>query len=180
MNITLSRERNLILSGYSELNKPRLGRNVAQRLSMSFFDVREQVEKVLGRDLDSVREKFGERRIAAVENDVLDGLLLLRGAVIRVDATTLVASERAQAVMRTGFTACLTARLDALLRRSHITLGARYHDPVLRGEVLSLLRRESALFQLAGIERFDVTDSHDEAIVQRLIAWWQTVAVVRG
>ncbi len=180
MNISLARDLNLILSGYSELNKPRVGRGIAERLNMTFVDVREQVEHLLDKDLESVREKFGERRVAVIENDVMDGLVLRRGAVIRVNATTLVSSERRQSIMRTGFTACLTARLDALLQRSHITLGARYHDPAMRGEVLSLLRRESAVFQLDGVERFDVTDNSEREIIERLVAWWQTVAVVRG
>lgn len=180
MNITLSRDLNLILSGYSELNKPRIGRQLAQHFNMRFVDVREEVEKLLGTDLEAIRERYGERRIVAVENDVIDGLSLMRHAVIRVNGATLVSNERRQGLMAMGHTVCLVARLDALLQRSHITLGARYHDPAERGEVLSLLSREGAVRQLHPIHELDVTDRSENDILQMLIQWWQGVAVVRG
>lgn len=37
-------ERNLILTGYLEPNKPRIGRQIAERLGMRFVDIEELLE----------------------------------------------------------------------------------------------------------------------------------------
>lgn len=173
-------ERNLILTGYVEPNKPRIGRQVAERLRMRFVDVEERIEQRTGEDLAALRRAYGERRVKAAEADIMDEMVLHRSTVIRVSGSTLMHSEHYERISETGVVLCLVARLDAVLQRMHLTLGARYHDPRVRGTELGMLRREWEIRKKAAIHELDVTDMDDDGIIQAITEFWQQVAIQRG
>jgi shikimate kinase len=172
-------ERNLILTGYSEPNKPRIGRQVADRLGMRFVDVEERIEQITGENLSELRRAYGERRVKAAEADIMDEMILYRNSVIRISGSTLAHSNHYERIAETGVVLCLVARLDAILRRIHLTLGARYHDPRVRGTELGMLRREWEIRQKPGLQELDVTDLDDDGIVLALCEFWQRVAIRR-
>jgi shikimate kinase len=178
--VTLVPDRNLILTGYIEPNQPRIGRQVAEKLGRRFVDVEQSIEERLGDRPEVIRRQFGERRLKAVEDEVLDSLVLYRSAVIRIPGSTLATTERQATLMGTGYTVCLVARLDAILQRIHLSLGARYHNPAERAAEMGYLRREWAVRKIAGIHELDVTYKDEQAIVETIVNWWQTVAIARG
>jgi shikimate kinase len=172
-------ERNLVLTGYIEPNKPRLGRQVAQQLRMPFVDVAELIEQRMGESVDVIREQYGERRLKTVETEIMEEVMLHRNAVIRVSGSTLIHSEHYERLQQTSVIMCLVARLDAILQRMHIALGARYHNPYERGAQLGSLRREWTVRSKAGLHELDFT-YHDEAtMVADIITLWQQVAIER-
>lgn len=173
-------ERNLILTGYIEPNKPRIGRQVAERLSMPFVDVEAQIAERLGDDLQVIRRSYGERRLKAGESEVMDEVLLRRRTVIRVLGSTLLHSEHLERMQENGIVICLVARLDAILQRLHLTLGARYHDPAERAVALGDLKREWAVRGRPGIYELDVTDLDELATVQAISDLWQNLAIERA
>jgi shikimate kinase len=173
-------DKNLILTGYIEPNQPRIGRRVAELLGRKFVDVEQEIERQLGDSPDAIRAQYGERRLKAIEKEVLDNLVLYRNAVIRINGSTLAQSERRDDLMLTGYTLCLVARLDAILQRMHISLGARYHNPSERGVELGQLRREWSVRKIEGMTELSVTYKNEEAIIQDIVEWWQTVAIARG
>lgn len=176
----LQPDRNLILTGYIQPNQPRIGRQVAQRLGRRFVDVEELIEERMGDRPEAIRAQFGERHLKAVEDDVLDTVALMRSAVIRINGSTLANTDRRERLMANAATLCLVARLDAILQRLHVALGARYHDTAQRGAELGHLRREWAIRKIAGVEELDATYLSEPAIVDAIVAWWQVVALVRG
>lgn len=176
----IPRERNLILTGYAEPNRPRIGRQVAQQISLPFVDVEAQVEERFGTPLDAIRRDYGERRLRTVEAEIMADTLLYRGAVIRVNGSTLQASDHYERLRQTGAVVCLVARLDAVLQRLHLTLGARYHDPRVRAEALGELKREWAIRTRPGLIEVDVTDMSEAEIITHLTRLWQDVALERA
>ena len=172
-------ERNLVLTGYIEPNKPRLGRQVAQQLRMPFVDVEEVIEQRMGESVDVIREQYGERRLKTVECEIMEEVLLHRNAVIRVSGSTLVHSEHYERLQQTSVMICLVARLDAILQRMHLTLGARYHNPYERGTQLGHLRREWAVRDKQELYELDFTYHDEAAMVTDIIRLWQMVAIER-
>lgn len=170
---------NLMLTGYIEPNKPRIGRQVAEKLGLRFVDLEEMMEDRLGDSLSNARAQFGERRIKTLEDEVLQDVALYRHSVIRVNGSTLAQSEIAPRLMATGETICLVARLDAILQRMHLTLGARFHDPDGRGAELGNLRREWAVRRLPNIREYDATYQDESTIVNNLVTLWQELALAR-
>ena len=177
--LTLS-ERNLILTGYVEPNKPRIGRQVAAQLRRPFVDIEEVIEQRLGENQDVIRSSYGERRLKTIEVDVLADISLYRAAVIRVNGSTLIHSEHLEKLQETGFVVCLVARLDAILRQMHLTMGARYHNPAERAAAIGELKREWAVRKLPGLYEIDVTNKDEAGIIASVIELWQQIAVERA
>lgn len=173
-------ERNMIITGYIEPNKPRIGRQVAEQLRMPFVDVEQQIEQRIGDNMDHIRSNYGDRRLKTVEAEIMEEITLHRNAVIRVNGSTLMHSDHYAQLQATGPIFCLVARLDAILQRMHLTLGARYHDPVERERALGALRREWAVRQQPGIYELDATYLQENEIVTAVIDLWQQVAIERA
>lgn len=172
-------DRNLILTGYTEPNKTRIALQVAEQLKMPFINVEERIEERLGGALETVRYQFGEHHIKTVEAEVMEQVMLYRNAVIRVNGSTLMHSEHYERLRQTGVVICLVARLDAILQRLHLMLGARYHDPAERGMHLGQLRREWAVRQLPDLLELDTTYLDEAQIVQAVMDIWQQIALER-
>lgn len=172
-------ERNLILTGYIEPNKPRIGRQVAEQLHMPFVDIEEQIEQRIGENVGTIRENFGERRLKTVEDDVIAELVLHRRTVIRVNGSTLVHSENVERLQETGHIFVLVARLDAILQRMHVTLGARYHDPAERAQAVGELQREWLIRKFPGVHEIDATYDSESAIVSKVLELWRQVGIER-
>jgi shikimate kinase len=178
--LTLQPDRNLILTGYIEPNQPRIGRRVAELLGRRFVDVEQTIEERLGDRPEVIRAQYGERRLKAIEDEVLDSLVLYRSAVIRINGSTLATTDRQSILMNTGTVLCLVARLDAILQRVHLALGARYHNISERSAEMARLRREWAVRKISGINELDVTYKNEAAIIEEIVTWWQAVAIARG
>jgi shikimate kinase len=173
-------DRNLILTGYSEPNKPRIGRQIAERLKMPFVDVEERIQDRMGDSLDTLRETFGERHVKTIEASIMEEMVLHRNSVIRVSGSILTHNDHFERMTETGPVLCLVARLDAVLQRLHLTMGARYHDPAERGAQLGVLRREWAVRKKQGIHELDVTDLDESAMITAIAEFWQKLAIARS
>lgn len=178
--LTLQPDRNLILTGYIEPNQPRIGRQVADLLGRRFVDVEEMMEERMGDRPENLRAQYGERRLKAMEEEVLGDVILMRSVVIRMNGSTLANTERQSLLMSNGTVLCLVARLDAILQRMHLSMGARYHNSAERGAQMGDLRREWAVRKIQGLTELDVTYKNEAAIVDEIVRWWQTVAIARS
>jgi shikimate kinase len=173
-------ERNLILTGYIEPNKPRIGRQVAERLKMRFIDVEAEIEQRVGEELETIRSSFGERRVKAVEDDIMQQVVLYRQTVLRINGSTLMHSENLERLLPNSIVICPVARLDAILQGLHLALGARYHDPAERAAAMGELKREWAIRGQPGVHELDATDFDETTLVHKIVALWQELAIERG
>lgn len=172
-------QRNLIITGYIEPNKPRIGRQIASELRMPFVDVEEQMRQRYGDDIEGLRQQYGERHLKTLQDEMMAEISLHRNSVIRVNGTVLVSGDHFEVLQRTGPIVCLVARLDAVLQRLHLTLGARYHDPGERQRQIGRLRREWAVRQKDGLYEIDATYMDEAAIAAAVCELWQQVAIER-
>lgn len=173
-------DRNLVLTGYLGPNQPPIAQYVAERLRMRYVNVETQIEQRAGMDIESVRATFGEARLKTLENDVMQDVLLHRAAVIRVSGETLLRGDYGKRLRETGPIICLTVTLDALLRRMHLAMGGRYHNPHERALAVGQVKREWAARKLEGICELDATYLNDDAIVAAVAALWDRLATGGG
>lgn len=178
--LPLQPDLNLILTGYTEPNKPRVARQIAEKLGLKFVDVEEEIELRLGDSPAKIRQAFGERRLKAIQDQVVETLLLRRGALIRIGGDTLMKSEKRADLLANGKVICLVARLDAILRLMHLSLGTRFHDPAQRDVEIGNLRREWAVRKLEGITELDATYMDEARLIDQVCAWWRQIAIARG
>jgi shikimate kinase len=172
--------RNLILTGYRETNQPRVGRLVAEQLGMPFVDVEAQIEERMGNFVSDIRSEFGERRLKAIEDEVLADVSLYRRAVIRIGGSALTRGDHLEIIPRTGVVVCLVTRLDALLARLHLTMGARYHNPAERAVAIGELEREWAIRKHEGVLEIDITDDDEAETIDAVVVLWRQIGIERG
>jgi shikimate kinase len=169
-------DRNLILTGYTGPNQPAIAQQVASQIGMRFINVDLLLEDRAEMSLGDLRSRFGEARLKTLEAEVMRDVLLYRGVVLRVGGQTLLHADYAPRLQATGPIICLVVTLDAVLRRLHLQLGARYHNPNERALAIAHLKREWAVRQLAGIHELDVTYINEaETISAVTMLWRETV-----
>ena len=171
---------NLIVTGYLEPNRPRISQQLALRLGLQMIDVEREMEDQLGATIDSIRQLYGERRLKAIETQIMDQIVLHRRALIRVSGNTLLNSGHLAELQRNGVIVCLVASLDSILRRIHLTLGARYHDPVERSRAIGELQREWRIRDVGNIVEFDATTITEAILIERIVTFWRDLALRRG
>ncbi len=171
---------NLIVTGYIEPNRPRISRQLAERLGLEMVDVERRIEERFGDSIKNIRSYYGERRLKAVESDIMDEVVLHRQALIRVSGSTLLNSGRLEDLQRSGVVICLVATLDSILRRIHLTLGARYHNPVERSLAIGELQREWKIRELDHIVEFDATYITESVLIDKIAHFWRELALRRG
>ena len=178
--LSLHGDLNLIVTGYLEPNRPRISQQLALRLGLQMIDVEREIEDQLGDTTDSIRQLYGERRLKAIETQVMDQIILHRRALIRVSGNTLLNSGHLAELQRNGIIVCLVASLDSILRRIHLTLGARYHDPVERSRAIGELQREWRIREVDNIVEFDATTITEAILIERIVTFWRDLALRRG
>ncbi|GAB1419964.1 hypothetical protein MASR2M15_00350 [Anaerolineales bacterium] len=173
-------ERNLILTGYIEPNKPRTARLIAETLGMRYVDVDQRLEQLTGFPLSELRGRYGEKHLQSVESDLMAEIVLHRHTVIRVNGSMLLHKDFVQQLVPNSIIICLVARLDAVLHQTYLSLGARYHDPAERARVLGDLKREWAIRNAPDVLELDVTTLSIDETVQQVIALWQAKSLEKA
>ncbi|GAB4322850.1 MAG: hypothetical protein Kow00117_11560 [Phototrophicales bacterium] len=170
-------ERNLIITGYIGPDQPMLGKEIANRLKMSYVNLEAEIATRMDMPVDEIRTYFGETRLRAIEAEIVGEAVLRRSSVIRVSGRTLIQGNNLERLRETGPIFCLTVSLDAMLRRLHIHMGARYHNPKDRALAIGELKREWAIRDAEGIHEIDTTDMTDEDIIKTLVGIWRSLTV---
>jgi shikimate kinase len=166
-------DRNLILTGYTGPNPPRIGLQVSERLKMRYVNVELQIEARAGMPMDEVRTRYGDARLKTLEAEVMQDVLLYRGAVIRIGGAMLLRGDMAKRVQETGVVICLVVSLDAVLQRLHLSLGRNYHNPHERALAIGNLKREWAVRKIEGVHELDTTYLSEAETMDAIVELWQ-------
>jgi shikimate kinase len=180
INLLTNADSNLILTGYTGPSQPAIGRKLSETLARRLVNFEAQLEDRIGMPVKEVRETYGQARLRNLENDLLEEVLLYRGAVIRISGVTLSYGDNLARLAVTGPVICLVARLDAVLRRLHLSMGARYHDPNERDLALGNLRAAWGARGKPGVYEVDATYLTEAETVQAVASVWQDLTLQRG
>jgi len=169
-------DRNLILTGYTGAQQLTVGQQIAERLHLRYVNVDSLLESRAGLDLDEIRLRYGETRLKMLEMEAMQEVQLYRGALIRMSGQTLLRTEYTKRLQQTGLIVCMVVTLDAVLRRLHLSMGGRYHNPQERALAIGHLKREWAIRKLEGVCELDLTDQNESQMVERVCALWEAMS----
>lgn len=170
-------DRNLILTGYTGPSQPSVGQQIADRLKMRYVNVDTLLEARGDMDVEDMRARYGETRLKMLEAEVMQDVMLYRGAVIRVSGQTLLRTETTPRLMETGVVICEVVALDVVLRRLHLSLGGRYHNPSERALAIGHLKREWAIRKVEGVHEINVTNMTEAETVSAVCAMWEHLVI---
>ncbi len=121
-------KKNIILVGFMGTGKSSVGRRLAQRLQMNFYDTDVEMESVTGLDLMTLYWKCGKVRFRSEEDLVLCKLLHKENCVIATGGTLEPDPERLQMMHQSGMLVYLKAEPRILQRR----VARKSNRPLLR------------------------------------------------
>jgi len=167
--------RNLILAGTMGVGKRDVAAQIAARFNAPLRDLDAEITTREGMSPEQLRVLFGEARLRSVESELCRELALQRGAVVSVSASTLLVEANRRRLQESGVVLVLVTALNEVLRRLHVDLGDRFHDPRERALALARLRVEWQVRDLPGLPHLDTTLLTAGRVVEEAVAFWQAV-----
>lgn len=165
--------KNIILVGFMGTGKSSVGRRLAGRLQMAFYDTDCEMEAVTGLDLMTLYWKYGKIRFQSEENLVLNKLLQREHCVIATGGTLQLYEERLQAMRQSGLLVCLKAEPAMIQRR----IVRKSNRPLLRREhvleeLCQMYAQQACWEQVADLV-VDTTDKGFAEIIQEICVVWE-------
>ena len=170
----MPRERgpSIVLVGLMGAGKSSVGRRVASRLGLPFFDADTEIEAAAGCSISDLFARYGEPAFRAGERRVMRRLLAGPRAVIATGGGAFIDPETRALIAEGGVSLWLRADLEVLTKR----VSGRDHRPLLRGgdprAILSeLIEKRHPIYETADlvVESLDQpTDVTVNAVLQAL------------
>jgi shikimate kinase len=144
---------NIVITGFMGTGKTTVGRRVAERLKVPFFDVDDTIRRKVGSSVSELFAARGEAAFRLLESEAISELSAQENAVISTGGGALLDPKNREALQRNGLLVCLTARTSTLLER----LKDDVTRPLLAGEDLParierLKRERDAVYALCRLQ----------------------------
>ncbi len=166
--------KNLVLTGFLGVGKSTVGRQIARRLSLNYFDVDEEIELREVMSIAKIRELYGDSHLRGIEYDLCRQAALMRQAVIVVAGAAMLDERNFIPLTETGQVVVLACELGEALRRLHLSSEQHYRDKTIRRRMLSRLRRELGVVNDARLLQLDTTHLTVDEECDLLIRLWLT------
>ena len=142
-------DRHLALVGFMGAGKTTIGRIVAQRLAIPFFDLDTEIETASGKTVRAIFEEEGEPEFRRRERVYVEGAAALREGVFAAGGGTFVAEENRRAMLRGGIAIFLDVPFEALVRR----VPAKADRPLFgdAAQARRLLEERVPFYKMAGL-----------------------------
>ncbi len=156
--------------GFMGTGKSSVGRRLAERLGMDFYDTDIEMEKITGMDLMTLYWKYGKIRFQSEENLVLVKLLRRENCVIATGGTLQLSEERLEFMRQSGMLVCLQATPEMIRRR----VVRRANRPLLRqAHLLEELYASQVCWELVADLVIDTTEKNFEEILRTISSAWE-------
>jgi shikimate kinase len=107
----------VLLTGFMGAGKTTVGRRLAQRLELPFFDLDEVIAETAGMSVQEIFESQGEETFRKLESDALERMLELRNVTVATGGGTLVSAENSARVRGRAVVVWLDPSLDVIRTR---------------------------------------------------------------
>jgi shikimate kinase len=122
-------KRNIVLVGFMGTGKSCVGKMLAQRLSMTFFDMDEVIVQREGKPIPRIFAEDGEPYFRSLERRLAKEFSSTQGLVIATGGGIVLNPDNIKDFSHTGLVVCLSASPKAILDR----VGADTNRPLLAG-----------------------------------------------
>jgi shikimate kinase len=110
-------DRGIVLIGLMGAGKSSVGRRLAKRLGLAFFDADQEIERAADCSIDEIFARHGEAAFRAGERRVITRLLRGPPHILATGGGAFMDRETRSAIRQNGISVWLRADLDVLLER---------------------------------------------------------------
>ena len=114
----MAKNQNIFLIGLMGAGKTTIGRQIANELSLDFFDSDHEIENRTGVTVTHIFDIEGETGFRKRETAMLDELTQKKGIVLATGGGAILKPENRQFLMSRGTTIYLFANIDTLMERT--------------------------------------------------------------
>ncbi|WP_127090591.1 shikimate kinase [Aquabacter cavernae] len=163
--------RTLVLVGMPGAGKSSVGRRLAKRLGLPFFDADDEIEKAAGMSIPEIFASRGEAEFRMGERRVVARLLQNGPAVVATGGGAFMNEETRAGVKDNGLSVWLRADLPTLLRR----VKKRNDRPLLTGgdaaeRLAALLEAREHVYALADVTVESREVAHESVVAEVITA----------
>jgi shikimate kinase/3-dehydroquinate synthase len=163
--------RSVVLVGMMGAGKSSVGKRLAQRLGLSFYDADTEIERAAGMSIPEMFEKRGEAEFRQGEQRVIARLLGEGPAVLATGGGAFMNESTREQIKAQGVSIWLKADFDVLLRR----VRKRSNRPLLQnpdpeGTLKSLMDKRYPVYAHADLEIQSRDVAHDVIVDEILTA----------
>ena len=160
----------IFLIGYRCTGKTTIGKILADRLNLDFFDTDLIVEQVSGLNISQIVEKYGWKKFRRLEKDILFNTKNNEDAVIATGGGIIIDPENQDFIKKNGFCVWLDADLKTILHRLNNDNKTCLSRPSLTNKDLlketeELISLRNPLYEQTANIRIDVSYQTPEEIV---------------
>jgi shikimate kinase / 3-dehydroquinate synthase len=161
--------RSVVLVGMMGAGKTSIGKRLAQRLGLPFFDADTEIERAAGMTVPEIFEKRGEAEFRQGEQKVIARLLGDGPIVLATGGGAFMNEETRQKIAKSGVSIWLKADFDVLMRR----VRKRSNRPLLQtadpeATLQALIDKRYPVYTLADVTVHSRDVAH-EVIVEELL-----------
>jgi shikimate kinase len=162
--------RTIVLVGLMGAGKTKIGRRLAARLNLPFFDSDNEIEEAAGETIEEIFRNRGEAAFRDGERRVISRLLGQPTHILATGGGAFMDASTRAAILDAGVSIWLRADLDVLLAR----VARRTNRPLLkerdsRAVMAELIERRHPIYAEADLT-VDSSEGPPEATVTRVIA----------
>ena len=139
----------VFIVGFMGVGKSTLGRHLAKRLLVPFYDMDEEIERTSGKKIHEIFDADGEVSFRAIETELLRNIVKREPGVVATGGGTFCRSENRELIRSGGVSVWLDAPTEVILER-----GAREtHRPLWTSpeRVKALLDERLPLYHQADV-----------------------------
>ena len=163
---------NIFLIGPMGAGKTTIGRQLARRLQMEFYDSDRVIEQRTGADIPLIFEKEGEEGFRKRERDVINELTRKKNIVLATGGGAVLNKKNRDNLVNRGTVIYLSSNLESLLKRTH----KDKNRPLIQGEespkviLTRLLEQREPLYRETADHIVDTSSSSIRGVIQAIIS----------
>ncbi|WP_028309462.1 shikimate kinase [Desulfitibacter alkalitolerans] len=161
---------NIVLIGFMGSGKTAVGKRLANKLKMGFFDTDENIEKVSGMSIGKIFNDYGEIRFRSEETLAVKRACALNNSVIATGGGAVLIPENLELLKKSGVIVALDASPEEIQKRVSKRNSFR---PLLGNDkslenITRLLKKRVPVYQQANY-RVDTTGKELETVVDEIM-----------
>jgi shikimate kinase len=170
---------NIVLIGYRGTGKSSIGRKLAHKLDLSFYDTDDLIEAATGRSIGDIVREEGWACFRRIEKEVIGGMVGRGKGVVASGGGSVMDEENAEILKKNGIVIWLFADVETIMQRIYADSRNRGKRPPLSDddlyrETTDLLEKRLPVYKRLADFSINTAEKSMDQIVDEICLFLET------